>query len=98
MRLLFHRAEVEDAMRDAVQQMKSALRPLRIQRLISYLGYVWKLVLGEPEDALGVVGARDLLGHPGLVVADIGPAEAVLEHAILEQLAGIIEGVGGLVR
>src|SRR5260370_41436925 len=55
------------------------------------------IALGEPKDALGVVGARDLLGVPCLVVADIGPAEDVVEHRVLEEFAGEIDGPSGLV-
>ena len=35
--------------------------------------------------------------HPGLVVADVGPAEAVLEHRLLEELAAEVDRARGLV-
>src|SRR5215469_5705225 len=84
-------------MADRTHQMKAALWPLRVHRLIGDLGDLREFLLGEPENALGIVGARDLLGHPGLIVADIGPAETILEHAILKEFSSEIDGPGGLV-
>ena len=96
-RLVLCRGEIEDRMADRVHQMEPSLRSRRVLRLVGDLGDVGEIALGEPQDALGIVGARDLLGVPRLVVADIGPAEDVVEHRVLEEFAGEIDGAGGLV-
>src|SRR5207248_1919377 len=97
MRLLLLRAEVEDRMADAIEQMKAALWSLRVHRLVRDLGDLGEVALGQPQDAFGIVRAGDLLGKPRLVVADIGPAEDVVEHAVLEEFAGEIDRLRGLV-
>ena len=84
-------------MADRVQKVEAAFRTLRVLRLVGDLGDFREIALGEPKYALGIVGARDLVGHPGLVIADIGPAETILEHAILEEFTGEIDRLGGLV-
>ena len=78
--------------------MEAPLRPRRVHRLVSHLADFGKLALGEPQDAFGIVGAGDLLRHPRLVVAHVGPAEDVVEHRVLEELAAEIDCARGLVR
>ena len=77
--------------------MKPPLRARRVLRLVGDFGDFGEVTLGEPENTLGIVGARDLLGVPRLVVADIGPAEHVVDHRVLEEFAGEFNGVSGLV-
>jgi hypothetical protein len=77
--------------------MEPPLRSRRVHCLVGDLGDLGEVSLAQPEDAFGVVGARDLLGEKSLVVADVGPAEDVVEHRVLEELSGEIDGARGLV-
>jgi hypothetical protein len=65
--------------------------------LLSDLADLRKILLCKPKNAFGVVGAGDLLCHPRLVVARVCPAEHVLEHRILEEFPGEIDGARGFV-
>src|SRR3981189_3483947 len=84
-------------MADRIHQMEPPLRPRRVLRLVGDLGNFGEITLAERENTLGIVGARDLLGKPRLVVADVGPAEDVVEHGVLEEFAGEIDGARSLV-
>ena len=89
--------EIEDRMADRAKKMEATLRPGRVQRLLGHLADLRKILLREPKNAFGIVGARNLLGHPRLVVAGVCPAEHILEHRILEEFPGEIDGARGLV-
>src|SRR5262245_8575047 len=80
-----------------IEQMEATLWSCRVHALGGDLADVREFPFGEPKDALGIVGAGDLLCHPGLVVADIGPAEYIGEHRVLEKLAGEIDGARRLI-
>src|SRR6516164_1377085 len=84
-------------MTDGVEQMKTPLRPRRVHRLVRDFTDIGKLALGEPQDAFGIVGAGDLLRHPCFVVADVGPAQRVVEHRVLEEFSAEIHRTRGLV-
>src|SRR5262249_26770166 len=63
--LLFCRCEVEDPMANRAHDMESPFRAHWVLRLVSDLGDLWEVALGQPQDALSIIGARDLLGEPG---------------------------------
>ena len=87
----------KDGMAPAVEQMEAAFRALRVHRLAGDFGNLRKIALGDPQDALCVVGAGDLLAQPGLVIVDVGPTERILEHGLLEEFAREVDGPGRLV-
>src|SRR5262249_50689110 len=72
-------------------------RTLGVEGLVGHLGDLRKVAFCYPQDALGVVRAGDLLTEVCLVVARIGPAHDVLEHGLLKEGAGKIQGTGGLI-
>src|SRR5262249_43059008 len=97
-RLLLRWREAEDRMADRAHNMEPSLRTHGILRLVGDLGDLREVALAEPQDALRIIGARDLLGEPGLVVADIGPAEHIVKHRIAEEFAGKIDRACSLGR
>src|ERR1700712_434616 len=70
-----------------------------VLRLAGHLADVRKILLGDVKNTFGVVGAGNLFGQVGFVVADVGPAEDVLEHRLLIELAAEVDrasGFGGI--
>jgi len=66
--------------------------------VVGDLGDLREVLLADDQDGRGVVGAGDLLAEERLVVVDVGPAQHVLEHRLLVELAAEVDGLGRLRR
>src|SRR5262249_30901993 len=85
-------------MADRAHDMEPPFRAHGVLRLVGDLGDRGEVALAQPQDTLRIIGARDLLSIPGLVVADIGPTEHIVKHRVTEESAGKIDRACSLVR